>query len=403
MNIVSAIKINDHLKFRVILLLACVFVIIFREINLLVYPRFWAEEGQLFYPFALKYSVVTIFATPLVGYLTLFNSIISAIQAKLFSIESAPLLSTYAGFIVQLVPVVIVIFTSHEFWNSAVKKIICSLIIVVLVPPEMFLNTTNSHFIFGLITFLVMVVPAFKLPSFKKYSFRILLIIGGLTGPASMFLSPIFIYKAYREKSKEKYVQAAILSLCAIIQASVIIYTLLYSNNYKRLQPFDLNLTAAAFFTDNFSLNMNRMSFGIAMFFLYVYLFIKNRKSFEHRIFLLSFIVISVFSTLGSLNMQGAPRYSYIPTVIFMMMLAFEFFELKITQLNSSYLLASVFFVPCFLMSFMCYTYRMQYVYQPGLPVWKDEVAKYRLDSNYKPIIHPDYLFVEVSNAKNND
>lgn len=403
MSFISAIKLKDNLKFRIILLLVCILLIAFREINLLINPRFWAEEGQLFYPFALKHSIATILTTPLVGYLTLFNSIISSIQAKGFSIEVAPLVSTYAGFIVQLIPAIIIIFTSHDFWNTALKKIIYSLITIVIVPPEMFLNTTNSHFIFGLITFLIMVTPAFKLHQLKKYSFRILLIIGGLTGPASMFLSPIFIYKAYREKSKEKFIQAAILSLCAIIQAGVIAYSLLYSNNYKRLQPFDFDLTAAAFFTDNFSLNMNRMNFGIAMFFLFVYLFIKNRKSFEHRIFLLSFIIIAVCSTLGSLNMQGAPRYSYIPTVIFMMLLAFEFFELKLTQFNSPYLLASVFFVPCFLMSFVCYTYRMQYVYKPGLPIWKDEVAKYRLDSGYHPKIHPDYLYVEISRTKIND
>jgi len=377
------------------LLVSCILIIAFREIDLLSYPRFWAEEGQLFYPFALKHSVADIFSTPLVGYLTLFNSIISASQAKLMSIESAPLLSTYIGFLVQLIPVLIIIFTSHPFWNNAIRKAICSLIIVIIVPPEMFLNTTNSHFIFGLVTFLIMVVSSAQLSNLKKHAFRILLIIGGLTGPASMFLAPLFIFKAYQDKTKEKRIQTIILSVCSIIQASVIVHTLLYDNNYKRLQPFDFHLTLSAFFTDNFSLNMNRSSFGMLMSVLFLYLFFKNRKSKEHLLFFLSFIIIAIFSTLGSLNMQGAPRYSYIPTCIFMLLMASEFFELKLNQISLQPILAFVFFVPCLIMSSVCFKYRMQYVYKSDLPKWKDEVMKYRLDTNYKPKIHPDYLTVQ--------
>lgn len=248
------LKLKDTLGFRIGVVLCGILLIIFREPELILYPRIWAEEGTIFYSFARHHSIWDIFTTAHVGYLTLFNSIVSTIQTRFFSVENAATVSTYLGFLIQIIPVYIIAFTSNKFWDNAIKKTVCAFTFIIVMAPELWLNTTNSHFILGLITFLIMVISATELSKFQKYFFRILLLIGGLTGPASIFFTPTFLLKAYREKNKEKYIQACIITLCAFIQAAIILYSLFYNNTYNRLAVSDFKTTRYRFIIDNFTM-----------------------------------------------------------------------------------------------------------------------------------------------------
>ncbi|MHB8259114.1 MAG: hypothetical protein ACYDCN_03440 [Bacteroidia bacterium] len=284
------LNLKDTFRFRIALLLGSIVLIILREPALLLHPRLLVEEGSIFYQYAFHHSCWDIFTTVHVGYLTLFNSIVSVIQAKVFSVEQAAIVSTYMSFLIQLIPIYIIIFTTHTFWNTAFKKIVCAFTVIIVMGPEIWLNTTNSHFIFGLVTFLILLISTSTISSLQKYLFRILLLVGGLTGPASILFTPTFLLKAYREKSKEKYIQASILSVCAILQIVVIAYSILYNNHYHRLSIDSFRHTLFSFFGDNFSMFPHTHSYanpitfylsfflGIIMAVYYIYLFIKTRK-----------------------------------------------------------------------------------------------------------------------------
>ena len=392
---------KDNLRFRIILITLCTILILLRQPALLLYPRLWAEEGFVFYEFALHHTLYDIFFTAHVGYLTLFNSLVSAVQAKIFQAENAAIISTYLGFSVQLIPVYIIIFTSQNFWDSAFKKMIYAFMVIVVMAPELTLNTTNSHFIFGLITFLVMLISGDKLSKFQKYFFRLLLFIGGLTGPASILFTPMFLLKACREKSKEKYIQAIILSICAVTQASVIIYSLLFNNKYQRLSNHNYKRTIYYFFVDNFSMLPHTSTsyqhqsnfflgllFGFCIAVFLIYILIKNIKNIDYLISLVSLLLVGTCSTLGSLNMDGAPRYAYIPTSILAIIIISEAFKKNAIQ-NTTKNIASLILVICLCTNAIYYRYGMRNVYAPSYPKWKEEVAKYRIDNTYKPRIHP--------------
>jgi hypothetical protein len=402
MEIINAIntRLKDTTRFRMVLVLCGILAIIFREFEMFLYPRIWAEEATVFYAFARHHSVWDIFTTVHVGYITLFNSIVSTMQAKLFSVENAATVSTYMGFLIQLIPLYIIAFTTHYFWNSPLKKIVYVLIVVTVMDPELHINTTNSHFILGLITFLIMMISPNTLSRFQKHFFRMLLLLGGLTGPASILFTPTFLLKAYREKNKEKYIQAGIISICAIIQAGVILYSIFYNNTYNRLSIHNYHRTVYHYFLDNFSmvphafistLHPNafyfNLVFGVAMAILFLSLFIKTRSNIDYFIALLSLFIVGTFSTLGSLNMAGAPRYAYIPTCISLIILLSYFFEMK-----RNYFILSV-FVTCLSINVFYYTTNINdWAYKPKYPKWKAEVAKWRLDSTYNPKIHPAFL-----------
>jgi len=395
-------KLNDTIGFRVVLVLCSIILIALREPALLLHPRLWAEEGCLFYQFALHHSLYEIFTTAHVGYLTFFNSIVSVLQAKIFLIERAAIVSTYMGFLVQLVPIYIIIFTRHKFWDSPLKKIVYILTVIVVAAPELWLNTTNSHFIYGLITFLIMVTPCVELPKLQKYFFRILLIVGGLTGPASMLFTPLFLLKAYREKSREKYIQAGIMSICALIQAYITVYSVFYNNTYSRLSNHNYTRTLYYYFVDNFSMLPHTSTsylhpiifyvdlfWGLFMAALFMYLLVKTRRDIDCFISLASLLVVGTFSTLGSLNMAGSPRYAYIPTCIFMAIIIYEAFGADMLKIKLK-LVTSVVLILCLAANIIYYRYGMRNVYEPSYPKWADEVIKWRIDKTYAPKIHPN-------------
>ena len=394
-------KLKDNTQFRLVLILCGLLLIAIREPAHLLFPRLWAEEGCIFYQFALHHSLYDIFFTAHVGYLTLFNSIVSALQAKVFSVENAAIVSTYLGFLVQLTPVYIIAFTTNKFWDNPPKKIITTFMIIIVTAPEISLNTTNSHFVFGFITFLIMVISTDGLLTFQKYFFRFLLFIGGLTGPASVLFTPLFIYKAYIEKKKEKYIQACILIFCAITQMSIILYALFFNNNYNRLSNHNYKHTLYSFFVDNFSILPHTSTsylhpilfylsilFSLMMLTFYIYLFLKNKTNTDYLISLAGLLIVGVISTLGSLNMAGSPRYAYIPGCIFILLIINESFKIDVRQTKLKYVSILILFL-CFTANTVYYRYGMRNVYNTDYPKWASEVAKWRIDNTYSPKIHP--------------
>ncbi|HXD94022.1 MAG TPA: hypothetical protein VNX01_12475 [Bacteroidia bacterium] len=394
-------KLKDDIRFRIVLILCSILLIAVREPALLLYPRLWAEEGCIFYQFALHHSLYEIFTTPHVGYLTLFNSIVSALQAKIFSVENAAIVSTYMGFLMQLTPVYIISFTNHKFWDNPMKKMLCVLAIIVVAAPELWLNTTNSHFIFGLTTFLIMIISINELSKFQRYFFRVLLIIGGLTGPASVLFTPAFLLKAYREKNKEKYLQAGLLSICAIIQMSVITYSIFFNNTYHRLSNHNVIKTIYHYFIDNFSMLPHASIahlypimvyfdpiFGLLMALLFFYLLIKLKNNTDYFISLASLLIVGTFSTLGSLNMEGSPRYAYIPSCIFVIIIISESLKTDVLNIKLKSITSFV-LIFCLAVNSVYYRGGMRSVYTEAYPKWANEVAKWHADSAYAPMVHP--------------
>ncbi len=196
------------------------------------------------------------------------------------------------------------------------------------------------------------------------------------------------------KRVKKKYIQASIISICALIQTAIIIYAILYNNHYNRLAEIDLKKTITAFIVDNFSLGIHVQSFhlnfyfGIVVAIFFIWFCFKNKKNNEYQVALLSFIIVAVFSTLGSLHMSGSPRYAYIPTCILLMVIVSNSFADEFDW-SIKKLIASALFCIGILANIYYYKSSMETVYSSTLPKWKDEVAKWRADSTYLLRVHP--------------
>ena len=255
-------------------------------------------------------------------------------------------------FIIQLIPIVIILWSQSSFWNNRCKKLVGILIVLFTAPSEeIWLNTVNSQVYFLLITFLILLEDD-DIRVFKKWIYRILLVLSGLTGSISAFLAPMFIYKAWYEKRFEYYIQSGILIVCATIQFVILQISLIGNVSLARF-AVDIPVFISTLWTRSIALTFlgvrnariisdsidavhawDTQSFLILNFLLAIltwifFKFITIKLVSQQKILLLgSFFLIFVLTLIASLFTDKYPliflgeatRYFYVPNVILMIL-----------------------------------------------------------------------------------
>jgi hypothetical protein len=154
---------------------------------------------------------------PQIGYLNFWPNL-ATLLATIPPLEFAPLITTLMALLVQLIPISLILWSKAPFWNSWIRKLIgISIFIFVPLSYEVWLNTINSHNYFAIITFLILLEES-QATQVRRWIYRTLLLIGGLTGTISCFLIPLFLFQVIKEKNKERLLQFCILLTCAMIQ-----------------------------------------------------------------------------------------------------------------------------------------------------------------------------------------
>jgi len=202
--------------------LLAIFAIYFRNTRYFTEPRFWAEEGTLHFAYSFNNAWYQALFQPQVGYLNFWPNL-ATLLATLPPLPAAPLITTFMALIVQIVPVLIILWSNSPLWESWYRKLLgIAILLFVPLTNEGWLNTINSYTYFAVITFLILLDQPPQSPV-RRWLYRILLFLGGLSGTLSCFLIPLFIFKAYDEKNKERLIQTLLLIACAFIQVFLIV------------------------------------------------------------------------------------------------------------------------------------------------------------------------------------
>lgn len=215
-----------YANFRWLLLIVAILVIFLREPLFFSESRLWAEEGTRYYAYAYHYAQSPSWYMGLSnvqrGYFALWPNVATTIAANLAPVEQAPLITTLMALLVQLLPLGLIIWSNAEFWASPLRKI-TGLLICFLVPfsGEIWLNTINSQFYLALAVILILMEPLENALR-KKWVYRLLLGVAGLTGLVSSMLAPVYVVLAWRTKDRERMLQALILGLCGLIQLGLL-------------------------------------------------------------------------------------------------------------------------------------------------------------------------------------
>jgi hypothetical protein len=206
------------------ILAASLAVLAFRAPNVLLWPRFFAEEGKFYFSHAFDYGFLEAlrYVQIRAGYVNLVENFAAAF-ASLARLEFAPFVTTTIALLVQTLPLLVILFGDSSVFRGLAKKSVgCA--IVVLAPSisgETWLTSVQSHIYLGLVSLLILLEKLDPIGGTRRWSYRILLALGGLSGPYTVFLLPLFAMRAFVERRRERIVQAAIVTLAFVVQVLV--------------------------------------------------------------------------------------------------------------------------------------------------------------------------------------
>ena len=200
-----------------LILFAALVLIIIRSPLLLLHGRVVAEEGTVYFQQAWDSGAWTALLAPHQGYYSLFMNGLTLFAERLLPLEWFAVSLVFVSLLVMLLTVYLAIscelFTARARWLAAA--------IVLLVPSiEVWLTAEDMQFYLSACTALI----CLSSPARHRIMRSLTLILAGLTGPVSCIFTPFFWWRAWRGRSPMAALQAAILTLGALVQAFVILY-----------------------------------------------------------------------------------------------------------------------------------------------------------------------------------
>jgi len=398
-------------------------ILLLRVPYLLAEPRMWAEEGKYFFEGAWNSNGwSSLFETYHFGYYLFYDNVVALFTARLIPLEYAPYSTMLAAWLVQLIPIAIICFGRSENWLTPTNKTIGVLaVLFTRLSGEVWLTTTSTQFHFCLVVFLLLLEPTAQCnpPCRLKYwSIRMLLVVSGLTGVPSLFLTPLYYFLAWKEKERERIIQSAILTACFIIQLSVL---LLGSVPNDRFSEPGLVIYPCLLLVKNFALPLGGMRLAgeiawnlkqikpqggvlpaiallsfIAQLAFWVYwsrsLIARLRVVFIGGLLLITFCsyLCMLAPKWGAVSALAGQRYFYVPNVIFVLLLASSLRSDK-TGAGTSHIkrIAGGVLVSLAIIGGIV-DYRWTAIQSPAWPQWRTEVRQWRIDPNHLVRQWPD-------------
>lgn len=410
---------NNYLK-KTLILLGGLFIIYLRYPLFLLEPRFWAEEGKVYFAYAYNHPWYDALFAPHEGYYALFPNI-AAIFASLVNLKDAPLVTTFLAFTAQMIPLSIILYGKSSLWDTLPRKIVIVLIIIFTsLSAEIWLNTANSQFFFSLITFLILMED--NAGGFKKWCYRILLGFSGLTGVVSCFLIPVFLIKAWKGKNREHYIQTGILLSAAAMQVIAVlsafdadkpdrfmttslpvILSIIYTKTI--VLPFAGFRWASVFATKMkmllFSNKHEFAVFGYIFFFLivlFIVLVFQGKERGKQMMILGSYCLLTLLSIFASLGDKSiyidtfiGGRYFYVPSVILIIFIYsnIDFSGGAVRMARS--VLCVLLITASIITGAIVYKPSVMFVANESWPRWSEEVEKWEKNGSYILMIWPQY------------
>lgn len=417
---------NDKdLLLKSALFLGLTILTIWRKPELLVHPRFWAEEGKYYFSYAYNHSLLQNLTYPQFGYYTLYNSIVTSF-ATIFPLELAPLVTTWGAFTVQLIVGFFVLWGDIPLLDTYAKRAaVLFLIPLLCFYTGSWLNTIGVQYWLCILTFLILNEAPFSGGKLLTTSRIALLTLAGLTGVTSCFMTPVFYLKWIRTKSRQFAIYTMILGVCSCIQISAFLNAFLnrdpgiemrfvYNNPihliskvlcFQFAEPFlghwlfllapvanldeVINAKIATLFGPTVFISETLVIWeilGACIFVFVMYLFCRKIRDPNYQYIIAAFVLVFVLSSFLSLNMSAGPRYTFAPNVMlaFFMCSVWDDLRLKISRHTIKIVLTF-----SLLMHAVAFRGNMGFAYNDFWPKWTFEVQQWRNDPSYRLKIWP--------------
>ena len=406
-----------------------IFIAYLRLPEVLLEPRFWAEEGTSYFSYAYDHNWLVNLLSPQFGYNTLYNSIATSL-ATLAPLEYAPAVTTYLAFLVQLSVSAAAIWWDIPFLDSLPKKFAIAFFIQTLAYPRIWATTIGVQYWLCVLSLLILLYNH-NASNRKMFALQnCLLILNGLTGILSCLLIPAFILKSVKTKSREVMTHTAILIFCLLVQVAVflrfflgqdsslqsrfgdfdVLYvmskmirflvTVPFYERYIFSSPFGQTLeisfrkllssiTGPAIYSPKYDFYLLEMFLGLMTIFFLLVLTYKKIKQLDIQSIAISIVSVTAVSTYFSVNSSGGPRYSFAPSIMIMLLVVSAVNDKTIPKFLSY--IALILVTLSISVSLTHYRGNMMggVAYDATWPKWKEEVKVWGIDHNYPIKIWP--------------
>ncbi len=215
---------------RAVLAVIFIAAIGLREPYLLQHPRFWAEEGLVWFQYATTHSIFKnlLFVDQVANYVNLtanIGAILSSRTAAHFGLLYAPIAPTLLAYLIQALTIVSILFVKSRLFDSPWKAVAGCLIVLFAstTTDEIWLNSINSMTFLGMLTLVLLFADTENWPKWLAWLSRGVLVLCALSSPYSVALLPLFFVFAWRHKIPEQRIQCMILLCCTLVQGGVVL------------------------------------------------------------------------------------------------------------------------------------------------------------------------------------
>ncbi|PCJ20585.1 MAG: hypothetical protein COB02_03430 [Candidatus Cloacimonadota bacterium] len=187
---------------------------ILRNPDLFLFPRFWAEEGSIYFQTAYNEGFFNGLSQVQMGYFSIIPNISTSL-ASLFPLKSAPYICLIIALLIQSINISLVLNNKHYFWKSTFNKSILFFSLIFLpFSEEVFLNTICSQFHLQISVFLLIYFYQEKISKTHLFIYLLAFLSGGV-GIITFIIFSIFIKK---ENLKNFRMVFYILLICFCLQ-----------------------------------------------------------------------------------------------------------------------------------------------------------------------------------------
>jgi len=240
---------------KIAILIFTLLIICFREVSLLITPRFWAEEGTVYFLNAYSDGIMAIFYANQ-GYFSIIPNI-ATFFSTLVPLEYAPIPTLIISLLVILIPSILIISSDSEYLRPIWAKSFAIFIIYFTTnTEEVWLNTITSQFWFLIIMFLILIEDKTSVTRNKTSLVLSLTFLSGLSGIPGNLIAPFFLLRFFCKKQKLDLHIFSTLLLTITIQLIFISSTEHHSGrvfDMERLVPALISSITGVFNTHLFS------------------------------------------------------------------------------------------------------------------------------------------------------
>ncbi len=192
----------------------------FKNYSLWANPRFYAEEGRVYFANAYRHGTWQTLLAPHQGYYSLWTNLSTLISAKLFPLHTAPLITQLAGLFSIAITLSIITSSQLRILAGLRTKLLVALAVVLVDGGDgLVLTSLSAQFHFGIVG-LILMAELFEQESTQRPLMITLLVLtlAALSSPLVCLLFPFFLVAFFNNRTRLSRLSLTIIVICAFLQ-----------------------------------------------------------------------------------------------------------------------------------------------------------------------------------------